>query len=296
MPASHAITTTLIDGVALATATNAVTASHAAWLMEKGVTPHLAIILVGDHEPSKIYVASKQKKAKSLGITATLHKLPADVPQAALLAALHDLSNDADTHGIIVQMPLPAHIDESAVLDAVSPEKDVDGLTTVNLGRLVTGQPSFVPCTPQGCMLLIKSVRQNLTGLHAVVVGRSRLVGKPLADLLLQQNCSVTTIHSKTEQPALLARQADILCVAAGKTGLVTADWVKPGAIVIDVGINRTDGGLAGDVDFAGVAPLAGAITPVPKGVGPMTIACLLRNTIYAAAKQYKLVLPDTAA
>lgn len=285
-------TPTIIDGTALAATTNAASAKQAAWLATYGITPHMAIVLVGDYEPSKIYVANKQRAAHAVGIKTTLHHEAANMTQHALLSLVQQLAADDHVHGIIVQMPLPTHLDTSAVLDAVPPDKDIDGLTTTNLGRLVAGLPSFVPCTPQGCMLLIKSVQPNISGLHAVVVGRSRLVGKPLAELLLQHNCTVTIIHSKTHQPATLAAQADILCVAAGQAGLVTADWVKPGAIVIDVGINRIEGTIVGDVDFTSVAAKTGAITPVPKGVGPMTIACLLRNTIYAAANQHKMVLP----
>lgn len=284
---------TIIDGKELAAATNAVSTQQTTWLATKGITPHMAIVLVGRFEPSLIYVANKQRAAQAAGIKTTLYHEDGTITQDMLVAIINTLSADAGIHGIIVQMPLPAHIDANAVLDAVAPEKDIDGLTTTNLGRLVAGLPSFVPCTPQGCLMLIKSVRENLTGLHAAVVGRSRLVGKPLAELLVQQNCTVTVVHSKTPNPAELARQADILCVAAGQPALVKADWVKPGAIVIDVGINRSGNAIVGDVDFTSVAAKAGAITPVPKGVGPMTIACLLRNTIYAAAKQYKLTLPE---
>lgn len=284
-------TATIIDGKAIAAQTVATVAGQAATLAAKGCNPHLAIVLVGNHEPSLIYVRNKQKAAASAGITATLHHKPDNVSQRDLMALVAQLSADPAVHGIIVQMPLPPHLDANTVLDAVHPDKDVDGLTTINLGRLVAGLPSFVPCTPQGCLRLIHSVRPNLAGLHAVVVGRSRLVGMPLAQLLVQQNCTVTVVHSKTPDPAALCRQADIVCVAAGYPALVKGDWVKPGAVVIDVGINRVDGGLVGDVDFAVVAATAGAITPVPRGVGPMTIACLLQNTIYAAAKQHKIEL-----
>lgn len=289
---------TLIDGKAIAAATNAESTQQAAALAAKGVVPHMAIVLVGDYEPSRIYVTNKQRVAKAAGIKTTVHHEAATISEDALITLVKKLSADTAVHGVIVQMPLPAHINAGTVLDAVDPVKDIDGLTTANLGRLVAGLPSFVPCTPQGCMLLIKSVRNDLSGLHAVVIGRSRLVGKPLAELLVQHNCTVSIIHSKTVNPAAIARQADILCVAAGSPLMVTADWIKPGAIVIDVGINRVDGDIVGDVDFAAVATRAGAITPVPKGVGPMTIACLVRNTIYAAAQQNNLTLSglDTPA
>lgn len=287
----------IINGKELAASMNAASARMAAWLGQHGIKPHFAIFLVGDYEPSKIYVTNKQKAAKAAGIGTTLHHLPASISEADLLALIAATAAKPDVHGMIVQMPLPAHITAATVLDAVPHAKDIDGLTTANLGRLQVGLPALQPCTPQGCLRLIKSMRQNLSGLHAVVIGRSRLVGQPLASLLLQENCTVTTIHSKTKNPQQLAAQADILCVAVGQPNLVTAAWVKTGAIVIDVGINRTQnallGGLVGDVDFADVAPKTSAITPVPRGVGPMTIACLLRNTLYAAASQHGLSLPE---
>jgi methylenetetrahydrofolate dehydrogenase (NADP+)/methenyltetrahydrofolate cyclohydrolase len=222
-----------------------------------------------------------------------VHRLPQNTSQDELLKLIRQLNDEKKVHGILVQMPLPKQIDGATVLKVLDPAKDVDGLHVENMGRLMADMPGLVPCTPMGCIILIKSVVQNLSGLHAVVIGRSHLVGKPVGQLLLRENCTVTTCHSRTPNIAHVAREADILVVAVGKPNLVKADWVKPGAIVIDVGINRGDDGkLVGDVDYDAVSKVAGHITPVPGGVGPMTIACLLGNTVAAACRQNELTVP----
>lgn len=247
--------------------------------------PGLAVVLVGDDPASRVYVRNKGKTCRALGMASFEHHLPATIPQDALLALIGRLNLDPAVHGILVQLPLPTHIDSGAVLAAVDPDKDVDGFHAVNVGRLHTGLPGLVPCTPAGCIRLLEHyVGPDLAGKHAVVVGRSNIVGKPVAALLLQKDCTVTIAHSRTKDLPALCRTADILVAAVGRSHMVRADWVKPGAIVIDVGINRMpDGTLAGDVDFAAVRDKVAAITPVPGGVGPMTIACLMDNTIKAA-------------
>lgn len=282
-----------IDGKAIARAMRASIARHVQVLMEDhAIMPGLAVVLVGDDPASVIYVNNKKKAAAEAGIRDFMHILPQNTSQDELLKLVQKLNNDTKVHGILVQMPLPKQIDAATVLKALDPAKDVDGLHVENVGRLVSGLPGLVPCTPLGCIALIKSVEKNLTGLHAVVVGRSSLVGKPVAQLLLRENCTVTTCHSRTPQLSHITRMADILVVAAGKPGIVGADGVKPGAIVIDVGINRVDGKITGDVDFEEVSKVAGYITPVPGGVGPMTIACLLGNTVAAACRQNELTVP----
>lgn len=243
--------------------------------------PALAVVLVGDDPASLIYVRNKKKQAEAVGINTPVFHLSPVITTDALIAFVKELNENEQIDGILVQMPLPEHIDSDAVLEAVSPLKDADGLTTSNLGRLFVGKPALNPCTPMACMELIKSVQKDIGGLNAVVVGRSRLVGKPVAQLLLDANCTVTQAHSRTKNLAEICKSADILIVAVGKAGLIKKSFVKEGAIVIDVGINRQDDGkIVGDVDFAQVVGIAKAITPVPGGVGPMTITMLLRNTL----------------
>ncbi|MGO9818011.1 MAG: bifunctional methylenetetrahydrofolate dehydrogenase/methenyltetrahydrofolate cyclohydrolase FolD [Acidocella sp.] len=277
----------IIDGKAFATKLRAEIAAEVAALPYK---PGLAVVLVGHDPASKVYVANKAKQTVEVGMNSFEHRLPADTTQEHLLALVRQLNDDPAVHGILVQLPLPKHLDTEAVIAAISPEKDVDGLTVVNAGRLASGAEGLIPCTPLGCLLLLQDNIPDMTGLHAVVIGRSNLVGKPVAQLLLQQNCTVTMAHSKTRDLPALCRTADILVAAVGRPEMVKGDWVKPGAVVIDVGINRVPAGegktkLVGDVAYDEAAPIAGKITPVPGGVGPMTIACLLRNTLTAAKR-----------
>ena len=281
------MTATLIDGKAIAAALRAEMAARVADLTAKGQRPPgLAVVLVGEDPASQVYVASKAKQTVEIGMRSFEHKLPAETPEAELLALIARLNADPAVDGILVQLPLPKHIDADKVIEAISPEKDVDGFHPVNAGRLATGGRGFVPCTPRGSLRLVKSVRKGLAGLHAVVVGRSNIVGKPMALLLLGESCTVTIAHSKTRDLAAVCREADILVAAVGRPKLLGAEHVKPGAIVIDVGINRIadpatgKSRLVGDVDFEAAKAIAGAITPVPGGVGPMTIACLLENTL----------------
>jgi methylenetetrahydrofolate dehydrogenase (NADP+) / methenyltetrahydrofolate cyclohydrolase len=251
------------------------------------VVPTLAVILVGDFAPSKIYVANKKKAADSVGIASEDHLHPAGLDRAGLLSVLGRLNADPRVHGILLQLPLPAGLDEDEAIAAIDPAKDVDGLHPINLGRLLAGSPTVVPCTPAGCMEILDHYGCELKGAEAVVIGRSRLVGKPLAQLLLARHATVTTCHTRTRDLAAHTRRADVLCVAAGRAGTVTKDMVKDGAWVIDVGINRLETGkVVGDVDFGGVSERVRAITPVPGGVGPMTIAMLLRNTLRAAERR----------
>ena len=251
------------------------------------VVPTLAVVLVGDFAPSKIYVANKKKAADSVGIASEDHLHPAGLDRAGLLALLGRLNADPRVHGILLQLPLPAGLDEDEAIAAIDPAKDADGLHPVNLGRLLAGSPTVVPCTPAGCMEILDHYGCELKGAEAVVIGRSRLVGKPLAQLLLARHATVTTCHTRTRDLPAHTRRADVLCVAAGRGGTVTKDMVKDGAWVIDVGINRLETGkVVGDVDFGGVSERARAITPVPGGVGPMTIAMLLRNTLRAAERR----------
>jgi methylenetetrahydrofolate dehydrogenase (NADP+) / methenyltetrahydrofolate cyclohydrolase len=270
----------IIDGKAIAATVRATIAVEVASLAR---APGLAVVLVGDDPASAVYVKAKGKACREAGMVSTEHRLPVDVAQDALLALVGALNHDPAVDGILVQLPLPAHIDPDAVIAAIDPEKDVDGFHPVNAGRLATGLPSFVPCTPMGCHTLIKSVRPDLAGLEAVVIGRSNIVGKPMAQLLIRESCTVTVAHSKTRALPDVVRRADIVIAAVGRPEMVRGDWIKPGATVIDVGINRVDGKLVGDVAFAEVVGHAGAITPVPGGVGPMTIAWLLNNTLVSA-------------
>ncbi len=284
----------IIDGAVLAQKLRESIARHVEVLVDDHkILPGLAVIIVGDDPASKIYVRNKKKLAEKVGIRSFVHELPKNTSQDEVLKLLKTLNQQKKVHGILVQLPLPKQIDTDTILKAIDPVKDVDGLTIENIGRLTSGMPGLVPCTPLGCLLLIKEVEKNLTGLHAVVVGRSTLVGKPVAQLLLRENCTVTMCHSRTPQLSHVTRQADILVVAVGKSRLIKADWVKPGAIVIDVGINRgKDDAISGDVDFEAVSKVAAYITPVPGGVGPMTIACLLGNTVVAACRQNELTVP----
>ena len=277
----------IIDGKAFAAKLRAAIAAEVATLAYK---PGLAVVLVGEDPASKVYVANKAKQTVEVGMCSFEHRLPVDTTQEHLLALVRQLNDDPAVHGILVQLPLPKHLDTEAVIAAISPEKDVDGLTVVNAGRLASGAEGLIPCTPLGCLLLLQDNIPDMTGLHAVVIGRSNLVGKPVAQLLLQQNCTVTMAHSKTRDLPGLCRTADILVAAVGRPEMVKGDWIKPGAVVIDVGINRVPAGegktkLVGDVAYDEAAPIAGKITPVPGGVGPMTIACLLRNTLTAAKR-----------
>jgi methylenetetrahydrofolate dehydrogenase (NADP+)/methenyltetrahydrofolate cyclohydrolase len=258
------------------------------------IVPGLAIIRIGDHKPSQVYVASKQRQCEEVGILSFEHHLPEHVKPEVVLDLLHRLNVDSAIHGIIIQLPLPRHLDASKIIMAIDPLKDVDGLHPINLGRLAMGSPGFVPCTPLGCLELLKTQFKSLSGLHAVVIGRSNLVGKPLMLLLMQQDCTVSVVHSKTRKPESITSQADILVVAVGKPRLVKRTWVKPGAVVIDVGINHLldkegNSYLVGDVDFDDVKSIVKAITPVPGGVGPMTVSLLLLNTLKAAEQQAKL-------
>ena len=258
---------------------------------EKNITPSLTVVLVGEDPASQVYVRNKVKQTREIGMISNEIKLPVETSQADLLAILDQLNNDKSIHGILVQLPLPKHIDESTIIAAIVPEKDVDGFHAMNSGRLLNGEAgALIPCTPQGCIILAKKhLGDDLSGQHAVVIGRSNIVGKPVALLLLQENCTVTIAHSRTKNLPEICKQADILVAAVGIAQFVKADWVKEGATVIDVGINRIEidgkGKLVGDVDYANVAPICGAITPVPGGVGPMTIACLLKNTVEAARR-----------
>ncbi|WP_321802416.1 bifunctional methylenetetrahydrofolate dehydrogenase/methenyltetrahydrofolate cyclohydrolase FolD [Burkholderia sp. BCC1988] len=281
---------TIIDGKAIADALLESVRHDVARLRGDGVLPGLAVVLVGDDPASHVYVRNKMLRAQQVGIRSIEHRLPADTAASDLLALVAELNADPDVHGILVQMPLPAPLDAAAVIDAIDPRKDVDGFHRDNVGGLALGQDSLVPCTPSGCMHLLREIVGDLRGKHAVVVGRSNIVGKPMAALLLQSDCSVTTVHSRSANAAELCRQADIVVAAAGKPGLVDADWIKPGAVVVDVGINRIESGgatrLVGDVDHDSVARVAAALTPVPGGVGPLTIAFLMKNTALAARRQ----------
>ncbi|MCX7323305.1 MAG: bifunctional methylenetetrahydrofolate dehydrogenase/methenyltetrahydrofolate cyclohydrolase FolD [Hyphomicrobiales bacterium] len=284
--------TTLLDGKALAqTMRGALKEEVAAFTVRHGRPPGLAVVLVGNDTASQVYVGSKVKQTEEIGMRSIEHRLAADTGEAALLALVDRLNADPGVDGILVQLPLPAQIDAEKVLNRIDPAKDVDGFHPVNAGKLAIGAPGLVPCTPLGSVALAKLARPDLSGLHAVVIGRSNIVGKPVAQLLLQENCTVTIAHSRTRDLAGLCRTADLLVAAIGRPLFVTANFIKPGAIVIDVGINRLadadgKGKLVGDVDFAAVAPLASAITPVPGGVGPMTIAFLLSNTLRAARRR----------
>jgi methylenetetrahydrofolate dehydrogenase (NADP+)/methenyltetrahydrofolate cyclohydrolase len=288
----------LIDGRAAADSLRSRVASEVADLRARfGVTPGLAVVLVGEDPASQVYVRSKGEQSLAAGMHSVTHRLSADTPQDVLIGLVQSLNADPAIHGILVQMPLPPGLDEKAVVEAIDPDKDVDGLHVVNAGRLSQGLPSLSPCTPLGCMILLRqTLGDDLSGLRAVVVGRSILVGRPVAQLLLQADCTVTIAHSRTRDLAAVCREADILVAAVGRPRMIPGDWIRPGATVIDVGINRVpfddpakaaEGRtkLVGDVDFRSARQVAGAITPVPNGVGPMTVACLLANTVTAARR-----------
>ena len=280
------MTAQLIDGTALSKTWRLDVAHRAATLKARGVTPGLAVVLVGDNAASQVYVRNKVKACEDNGVHSVLERYPADLSEADLLVRVDALNDDPSIHGILVQLPLPAHIDAQKVIEAIAPAKDVDGFHVASAGALMTGAPGFWPCTPYGCMKMLESIGYDLRGKHAVVIGRSNIVGKPMALMLLAKSATVTICHSATADLGAMTRQADVIVAAVGKRNVLTADMVKPGAVVIDVGMNRTDDGkLCGDVDFDGVAQVAGWITPVPGGVGPMTITMLLVNTIEAAER-----------
>jgi methylenetetrahydrofolate dehydrogenase (NADP+)/methenyltetrahydrofolate cyclohydrolase len=265
---------------------------------DTGLTPGLAVVLIGEDAASGVYVGAKHRQTLAVGMNSFVHKLPTETTQAELMALLAKLNADTGVNGILVQLPLPAHLDTNAVINAIDPDKDVDGFHILNAGRLATGQDALVPCTPLGCLMMLKDRLGSLAGLHAVVVGKSNIVGKPMAQLLMAENCTVTVAHSKTKDVPALCRTADILVVAVGRPELVKGDWIKPGAVVLDVGINRIDrdgrSKIVGDVAFD-EAGHASAITPVPGGVGPMTIACLLANTVTAFKRQHHIVSNQAA-
>ncbi len=277
------MTAAIIDGKAFAAKLRGEIAAVVATMPR---VPGLAVVLVGDDPASAVYVKSKGKQTVEVGMRSFEHRLPADTAQADLIALVEQLNADPAVDGILVQLPLPKHLDDLAVISTIDPDKDVDGLHVVNAGRLASGLPGLVSCTPLGCMMLIEDQLGDVSGKNAVVIGRSILVGKPVAQLLLAANCTVTMAHSRTVDLADVVRRADIVVAAVGRAEMVKADWIKPGACVIDVGINRVDGKLIGDVAFAEVSAVAGSITPVPGGVGPMTIACLLKNTLTAAQRR----------
>lgn len=279
------MTAKILDGKKLSSEIRESVKEETARLKEKGIVPGLAVVLVGDDPASKVYVGQKEKGCLEAGFASFLHKLPASATQEELLSLVDRLNGDGTVHGILVQLPLPGHIDPDRVLAAIKPEKDVDGFHPVNMGRLVAGMPASEPCTPKGILRLLKSTGIPLAGKEAVVVGRSNIVGKPVALMLLAESATVTVCHSKTADLADHVRRADVLVAAIGKPRFITADMVKEGAVVVDVGINRLDEGLVGDVDFGPVSEKASWITPVPGGVGPMTIAMLLENTLEQAKK-----------
>jgi len=284
----------LIDGKAFAEGLRArVAAAVPAFVEARGRPPGLAVVRVGEDPASRVYVRAKGKAVEAAGMASFGHDLPADTPQSDLLALVHGLNAEEAVDGILVQLPLPAHIDEGKVIAAIDPARDVDGFTAENAGRLAIGETGLVPCTPLGCVMLLKDRLGDLAGLDAVVIGRSNIVGKPMAQLLLRENCTVTIAHSRTRDLPEIVRRADIVVAAVGRSAMVRGDWLKPGATVIDVGISRVEGKLVGDVDFASAAEVAGAITPVPGGVGPMTIAMLLRNTLVAAHARAGLAPPE---
>lgn len=294
------MTAAVIDGKAFAGTVRAQVAEHVGRLKtENGITPGLAVVLVGEDPASEVYVAAKHKQTVEVGMASFEHKLPADVSEADLFAVIDGLNADPKVHGILCQFPVPDHLDERRVVARIDPAKDVDGLSVTNAGLLASGETGLVSCTPLGCLMLLREQIGNMSGLNAVVVGRSNLFGKPMAQLLLQENCTVTIAHSRTKDLADVCKRADILVAAVGRAEMVKGDWVKPGATVIDVGITRTPhpdkpgkSKLLGDVDFASASAVAGAITPVPGGVGPMTIACLLANTLTACCRAHDLTEP----
>lgn len=288
------MTAELIDGKAFAAGLRArIAAEVAAMKAAHGITPGLAVVLVGDDPASGVYVRAKGKATAEVGMQGFAHRLPADTAEADLLALIARLNDDPAVNGILVQLPLPGHMDEAAVINAIAPEKDVDGFTVLNAGRLATGQKAMVPCTPLGCLMLLRDRLGSLAGRDALVIGRSNIVGKPMAQLLTADSATVTVAHSRTRDLPDLCRRAEIVVAAVGRPRFVQGDWLRPGATVIDVGINRTEDGLVGDVDFESARAVAGAITPVPGGVGPMTIACLLANTLTATARVHGLPDPQ---
>jgi len=287
----------VIDGKAFAQKVRGEVAKHVDWLKSNhNITPGLAVVLVGEDPASQVYVRNKGKQTVEVGMNSYEHKLDTTVSEAELLALIDKLNNDDSVHGILVQLPLPDHIQEAAVIDAIDYRKDVDGFHLTNVGLLNTGGDGVVPCTPLGCTMMLKDHLGSLSGKNAVIVGRSNIVGKPMAALLLKESCTVTIAHSRTKDLAEVCREADILVAAVGRPEMIPGDWVKPGAVVIDVGINRIErdgkNKLVGDVEYASCETVADAITPVPGGVGPMTIACLLHNTVQQAARQKGVELP----
>lgn len=292
------MTARIIDGKAFAAILRESVAEHVSHLKQThGITPGLAVVLVGDDPASQVYVRSKGKQTVEVGMHSYEHKLPAETSEAELLALIEQLNLDPSVHGILVQLPLPDHIDEALVINAIDPAKDVDGFHISNAGLLATGQKAMVPCTPLGCLMMLREYCGKLSGLNAVVIGRSNIVGKPMAQLLLRESCTVTVAHSRTRNLPEILAGADIVVAAVGRPLLVKGEWLKPGATVIDVGINRIDQGdgttrLVGDVDYDAAKEIAGAITPVPGGVGPMTIACLLANTVTACCRANGLPEP----
>lgn len=290
----------VIDGKAFAAKVRGQVAEHVARLTaDHGITPGLAVVLVGEDPASQVYVRNKGKQTKEAGMASFEHRLEADTSEANLLALVQSLNNDPEVHGILVQLPLPGHLNSDLVINSIDPSKDVDGFHISNVGLLGTGQKSMVPCTPLGCLMMLRDHHGSLSGLDAVVIGRSNIVGKPMAQLLLGDSCTVTIAHSRTKDIADVVRRADIVVAAVGRPEMVPGDWIKPEATVIDVGINRIDnpdGGkarLVGDVQYSSAAQVAGAITPVPGGVGPMTIACLLANTVTACCRANGLPEPE---
>lgn len=279
----------IINGFELAKEKRAQLAKEVEQLKREGIEPALAVILVGDHPASQSYVKAKQKACEEIGIRSLLLTFPNDISESFLLEQIARLNADRSVHGILVQLPLPSQINELHVIEAIAPEKDVDGFHPLNIGRMMTGQQTFLPCTPYGILYMVQSLQVDMAGKHVVVVGRSNIVGKPVGQLFLREHATVTYCHSRTSDLAAMTRQADILIVAVGKPKLITSQYVKEGAIVIDVGVNRLETGkLCGDVDFDDVKEVASYITPVPKGVGPMTITMLLHNTVQAAREQHQ--------
>jgi methylenetetrahydrofolate dehydrogenase (NADP+)/methenyltetrahydrofolate cyclohydrolase len=296
------MTATIIDGKAFAAQVRGQVAQHVTRLKDDhGITPGLAVVLVGADPASEVYVKSKGKMTKEVGMKSVEHRLADTTSEAELLALIDTLNKDDTIHGILVQLPLPDHLNEDLVISAIDPAKDVDGFHISNVGLLGTGQKSMVPCTPLGCLMMLRDHHGDLSGMDAVVIGRSNIVGKPMAQLLLNDSCTVTIAHSRTKDLAAVVRRADIVIAAVGRPEMVPGDWIKPGATIIDVGINRLDAPergegktrLVGDVDFDSCAKVAGAITPVPGGVGPMTIACLLANTVTACCRAHDLPEPE---
>lgn len=279
------MTASIIDGKAIAATRRAALSRRVAELTASGNTPGLAVVVVGDDPASAVYVRNKQQGCAEVGIRSEEYALPSDTTPEDLLALVGELNRRDDIHGILVQLPLPAHIDEDDILEAIAPHKDVDGFHPTNVGRMVVGKEALVPCTPHGCMVLLDEIGLDLTGKEAVVVGRSNIVGKPIALMLLERNATVTVCHSRTVNLPEVVGRADVLIVAVGRPEMVKGAWLKPGAVVVDVGINRVDGRLVGDVEYESAAETASAVTPVPGGVGPMTIAMLLENTVTAATR-----------